>query len=208
MKCVLCNSQSVKTINTSNKFYHCNVCELRFLDPVYRLNANDEKARYLSHNNDTSDIRYQNFVKPLVDLITQNHIPEHVGLDFGAGEGPVITEMLQNKGYQIHKYDPFFWPNKDLLDCTYDYIVACEVVEHFYNPEFEFNRFIKLLKPQGKLYLKTKLYEPHIDFESWYYKNDPTHVSLFNKKTFDWMLNQRLFKKYVCKEQDVIELFA
>ncbi len=206
MKCVLCNSLSTKQIQLQNRFYHCDQCDLRFVNPTFRLNAIDEKQRYLTHNNDVTDVRYQQFVMPLVDLITHNHNPRELGLDFGAGSGPVITFLLKQREYKINQYDPFFWPDKSVLNQTYDYIVACEVVEHFYNPEYEFNQFVKLLKPQGKLYLKTKLYEPHMDFESWYYKNDPTHVSLYSSKTFDWMIEQSLFQKYSRKEHDVIEL--
>ncbi len=33
----------------------------------------------------------------------------------------------------------------------------------------------------------TDLYNEAIDFDSWYYKNDPTHVFFYTKETFEWI---------------------
>jgi SAM-dependent methyltransferase len=109
------------------------------------------------------------------------------GLDFGAGTGPVLSKVLQDNNYSIKMYDPFFHYHPELLDDKYDFIGSCEVIEHFHNPYNEFKLLKSLLNDKGKLYCMTEPYHDGIDFASWYYKNDPTHVFFYHQKTFEWI---------------------
>jgi len=61
-------------------------------------------------------------------------------------------------------YDPFFHPKSELLAKKYDFIIACEVIEHFHDPRKEFELLYKLLNQGGKLYLMTDLYSQEVDF--------------------------------------------
>jgi hypothetical protein len=112
---------------------------------------------------------------------------EHHGLDFGAGTGPVISEVLRGRGYSVALYDPFFHHDPALLRLQYDYIVCCEVMEHFHDPGKEFNLLSSLLPSHGVVYCMTDLYEDNIDFKKWYYKNDPTHVFIYSAATCQWV---------------------
>ncbi|MDX1572708.1 MAG: class I SAM-dependent methyltransferase [Methylophaga sp.] len=143
-------------------------------------NADREKALYLTHNNDVDDPRYQAFVSPVTQAILAEQGPEKSGLDFGAGPGPVISHQLAQLGYQITLYDPFFHNNIKALNETYDFIISCEVIEHFHQPVQEFVRLRGLLKPGGRLYCMTELFSETMDFANWYYKNDPTHVFFYH----------------------------
>jgi len=147
----------------------------------------EEIHRYESHNNDVDDPRYQNFVSPLVEEITQRFEPHHLGLDFGSGTGPVITKMLNDRGYNLNVYDPFFDNHPEVLRQKYDYIVSCEVIEHFHHPYQEFRDLKSMLKPGGALLLKTDVYTEDIDFHTWYYKSDETHVFFYHPNTFHWI---------------------
>ena len=60
-------------------------------------------------------------------------------------------------------------------------------MEHFYEPQAEFKALSHRLKPGGKLYCKTSLYSETINFENWYYKDDPTHVFLYTTKSLEWI---------------------
>jgi hypothetical protein len=183
--CVLCGSDQILPLET--RYHHCHRCDLRFLDPAYRLSADEEKKRYLTHNNDVNDLRYQQFVTPLFSEITKRAKASSHGLDFGSGTGPVLTKMLKESGYSIQLYDPYFANDERVFDVTYDFIFSCEVVEHFYEPHFEFTRLKTLLKPNGFLAIMTHLYDDSIDFNSWYYRQDPTHVVFYSQKTFGWI---------------------
>lgn len=168
-------------------YYICSNCCGIYMAPQLRLSAEREKARYQTHKNDVENPGYQKFVTPLVEMIGEKFSPQHRGLDFGAGPGPVLSKLLSDKGYNIRQYDPFFHYHPELLEQTYDYIACCEVIEHFYEPLKEFRLLHSLLGPGGRLICKTHLYSPEIDFSRWYYKNDETHVFIYQAQTLAWI---------------------
>lgn len=178
------------------------MCESIFRCKEYFLPAEEEKLRYENHNNDVRDSWYQAFVAPLVNKILINHKAADIWLDFWAGTWPVISYILWQKWFELKLYDPFFHNHHGLLKQKYDFIIACEVIEHFHNPREEFTLLYNLLKPQGKLYLMTDLYNHEVDFSSWYYKNDPTHVFFYTEKSFLWMKDywqwKSLFQEKKC----------
>lgn len=112
----------------------------------------------------------------------------------GAGTDPVLSEMLEEKGYRIARYDPFFWPNDDVLQLQYDFVFACEVVEHFYQPAREFELLRSLLKPRASLALMTLVVNEETDLPNWYCLRDPTHVCAYSQRTFQWIAKQYGFE--------------
>ncbi len=191
--CPLCHNNSISFYKNSkfhSNYHRCNNCDGIFIDKKNRLSKCDEKRRYNEHNNDVEDKKYQKFVSPITYGIIKNFTKQDSGLDFGAGTGPVISKILQDKKFNIDKYDPFFHNNPVLLKKQYDYIACCEVIEHFYNPQREFKLLKKLLRPNGRLYCMTDIYNDDIDFNNWYYKNDPTHVFIYTKKTLEWIKDE------------------
>lgn len=187
--CPLCNFKNSSVFFEKGKstYIKCIECSGIFLEKSCLPDADTEVQRYLQHNNDVNDARYQNFVSPIVNRVLKKFSTNHHGLDFGAGTGPVIAKLLKDKDYKIEVYDPFFHNNPSLLNNKYDYIACCEVVEHFHNPKKEFELLKKLLKPRGLILIMTSLYNPEIDFKTWYYKDDPTHVFIYQKETFDYI---------------------
>ncbi len=157
------------------------------MDPVHYLSAEAEKNRYLEHNNNPADSGYRQFVSPIVDKVKSCFNPGHKGLDFGAGTGQVVAKMLQENGYSVAIYDPFFCDCPERLALKYDYVICCEVIEHFCFPGKEFLLLKKLLNPGGMVLCMTDLYSEKIDFPKWYYKNDPTHVFFYHRATLQWI---------------------
>ncbi len=195
-KCPLCNFYSPKFYRDKNFItYQCTNCFGIFKDQADRLAPKEEKLRYQLHQNNVDDLGYQKFVSPIVEAVLKQFSPSAQGLDFGAGTGPVIAKMLRDKGFSINLYDPFFYPNPKNLKQSYDFIVCCEVMEHFYHPNKEFEKLKELLLPNGKLFCMTELYDKNTDFETWYYKNDPTHVFLYTEKTLQFIAKKFNFKK-------------
>lgn len=197
MNCTLCETP-LTTIYFSTKkniFYECGGCGSILRSQESFLKSDSEKARYETHNNDVNDIRYQNFVSPITNAVKKSFSPEYtLGLDFGAGPGPVITKILEDNHYKVNLYDPFFYPDKSVLEQAYDYIVCCEVIEHFHHPGKEFELLKSLLKPEGKLFCMTDIYTKEKDFENWYYKNDPTHVFFYTPDSLKWIEKELGFK--------------
>ncbi len=198
--CPLCESKSDLFYQKGKTYHICRNCKGIFLNKDFYLNPISEKLRYETHNNDIDDPRYQEFVSPITSNVLKDFKKEHTGLDFGAGTGPVISKLLEDNNYNIKQYDPFFADNKSLLKTNYDYIVSCEVVEHFHSPKKEFELLNSILKQNGILYIMTDLYEPSINFEKWYYKNDPTHVFLYQSTTFEYIKDNFNFND--CKIED------
>lgn len=166
-----------------------------FMDKDLYYNSEQEKGRYEEHHNSVEDKGYQSFVTPITNGIFRDYKPTDIGLDFGAGTGPVISKLLEDAAYQIKQYDPFFHNYPELLEDQYDYIACCEVIEHFNDPYKEFELLKRLLKPGAKLYCMTSVYDSTIDFDKWYYKNDPTHVFIYRKETLEWVAQQLDFSK-------------
>lgn len=193
--CILCSGNTEKFFTGQHgDYYKCQTCCSVILDPEDYVSFEEEKERYLEHNNDVNDPGYQEFVSPIVKSILKNHKQEDTGLDYGAGTGPVISKLLKDRGYKIIPYDPFFI-KEDVFDKKYDYIVCSEVIEHFHNPFSEFRKLKELLKNNGILYCMTYLYEENIDFKFWKYKDDQTHVIFYHKKTIQWIKETMGFSK-------------
>ena len=182
--CPLCRNQ-IESQRTF--FYQCLSCRSVFRDPDTYLSAENEKARYLLHNNDINDKGYQEFVAPVLTAVLKSFPVKSKGLDYGAGTGPVIAKLLSEKNYKVALYDPFFYPNTEVLKDAYDFIVCCEVIEHFHNPDKEFTELYRLLKPNGKLFCMTDLLPEKELFDDWYYKNDPTHVIFYSEENLKWI---------------------
>ncbi len=188
IRCRLCNAETTFFFEfRGNRYYRCSCCLSLMLDPQKYLSLESEKKLYEEHNNDVEDPRYQQFVTPILEKVEHRFDQGHLGLDFGAGTGPVITKLLREKGYNIELYDPFFWNDHKVLELRYDFIVCCEVIEHFHNPGKEFELLRLLLKPGGSLYCMTIVYSEDIDFGKWHYKNDPTHVFFYHERALAWI---------------------
>jgi len=185
--CLLCQDTSSIILELDPQFYRCGNCGSVFRHPRYLPTPEAEKERYITHNNDVEDPGYQNFVSPIIGAVCEYFPESSIGLDFGAGTGPVIAKLLEDKGYVIQLWDPFFHPNPEVLVQHYDFIVCCEVIEHFHTPIAEFQLMKRLLKPGGKLFCMTHLLTKETSFADWYYKDDHTHVIFYSEENVHWI---------------------
>ncbi len=202
--CPLCDTAADYFYADSQTYYRCPTCDAIFVSEDELPDAVSEKERYELHDDDTSDAGYRKFVSPITQNIFNDFTKDDKGLDFGAGTSAIISVVLHEKEYNIYNYDPYFHNKPALLEEKYDYISSCEVVEHFYHPKKEFALLYSLLKEGAKLYLMTDIYDESIAFEKWYYKNDPTHVFLYTKKTFEWIQKEFGFKELKIEKRLVV----
>lgn len=183
--CPLCEGSSIPFFE--QQYFRCNHCNGVFLDSSYFVSASEEKARYEEHLNDVNDENYQHFVSPITDQVIDKYPKTAAGLDFGSGNAPVITHVLNRNGFRVAQYDIFYAPDTSVLDHGYDFIAACEVVEHFHQPKKEFTLLRSLLKPGGSLFIMTNMITKPERFENWYYRRDPTHVFFYTPETFEYI---------------------
>ncbi|MCB0378308.1 MAG: methyltransferase domain-containing protein [Bdellovibrionales bacterium] len=189
MGCPLCNSPEVGAFLTDEKrqwrYWHCHQCDLVFRDPQSHLNKLQEKARYQEHNNSIENEGYVHFLTPVVEALLPYLKDGDVGLDYGSGPGPILDILFERKGYKVTNYDPYFAPHPQNLSRQYDFITCTEVAEHFYTPGLDFSKIFELLKTNGCLLVMTQM-RPN-DFESWYYRNDDTHVCFYSRQSMAWV---------------------
>lgn len=176
-------------------YFKCLICDFIFLNPKERLSSVEEKSRYEKHENNVLDQGYQNFVAPLYKEVTARVSKVAAGLDFGSGKDSAISFLLTKEGYQVQKFDPFFYNEPSVLkENNFDYIIVCEVAEHFYDPAAEFAKLRSYLKPNGYLFVMTSLVTEKIDFANWSYRRDSTHVCFFSEKACSNLQQQFGFK--------------
>jgi hypothetical protein len=205
--CPLCGGvRAAELCSVHGKDYlECADCRLIFLQPEQRLDAKAERAHYLSHENDPRDLRYRAFLGRLAQPLVERLKAGAEGLDYGAGPGPTLSVMLEEQGFRVALYDPFFAPDEAVLCRTYDFITCTEVAEHFYAPGEELLRLDRLLRPRAWLGLMTEWVPEARDFADWYYVRDPTHVCFYRAETLDWIANR--FGWFVESPQRNVVLF-
>jgi hypothetical protein len=178
-----------------------------FMDPRFHLSEREERKRYELHNNNPQDNGYRRFLCRLADPLCEMLSAGEKGLDFGSGPGPAMSLILQERGFDVTIYDPFFAPDPISTQQRYDFITCTEVIEHFFHPHRELERMLNMLNQGGLLAVMTEVRDPMVDFREWYYPRDPTHVAFYDEMTMRWIAtrwrldvfapqrNVRIFKK-------------
>ncbi|MFH1984273.1 MAG: class I SAM-dependent methyltransferase [Pseudomonadota bacterium] len=163
------------------------------LDPAQWLSASAEYEHYLAHENDPADAGYRRFLSKLAAPLLERLPAGREGLDYGCGPGSALARMLTEAGHRLTLFDPFFAPDRTVLDKHYDFITCTETIEHFHRPAEEFARFEQMLRPGGWLALMTCFQTDDARFPSWHYRRDPTHVLFYREvtlrriaRTFGW----------------------
>jgi SAM-dependent methyltransferase len=191
MECTLCQNIHLEHIDIENdtrKYILCLSCYLIFTHPQHLLPKSTAKAHYLNHNNTIEQEGYRKFLNRVITPALRFISPGMKGLDYGCGPTPVLSKILEEKGITCYNYDPLFDFDHPLE--IYDFVFATECFEHFTVPGTDIKDLLALIKPGGFLGLMTHQWETVDNFKKWYYKNDPTHVSFYHQKTFEYISNQ------------------
>jgi len=187
--CPLCHSLDTQHYFEDKRraYLQCMQCELVFVNPEQRLDAEAEKAHYDMHENDPTDEGYRRFLSRVADPMLERIAPASEGIDFGCGPGPTLSLMLEEQGHAMSLYDIYYHPETSVLDKQYDFMTSTEVIEHLYEPDTVWQQWLNLVKPGGWIGLMTKMVINVEAFASWHYKNDPTHVVFFSRRTFQYL---------------------
>jgi SAM-dependent methyltransferase len=187
--CPLCGTRAeVPLILAEGRRYlDCPTCGLIWMFPGDRLPDDEERARYETHENHPHDPGYRAFLDRLCAPLVHRLPAGAEGLDFGSGPGPTLSVMLEEQGFPMRIFDPFFAPDTEALDRDYDFITCTETAEHFFDPGREFRRLDRLLRPGGWLGLMTEAVDDDRSFQKWYYVRDPTHVAFYRRSTLEWI---------------------
>lgn len=190
--CPLCGSNKTQSYysNENSSYWQCSSCELVFLAKRFHLNNKDEKSRYDLHQNDSDDAGYRQFLSTVFNPVLKHIQPQAKGLDFGCGPGPTLSLMFKDAGFEVDLFDKYYANHPQIFNNSYDFITATEVAEHLAEPGIELARLYGMLKPNGVLAVMTGMLNTDIDFSTWYYKSDPTHICFFNQTSMKYLAAQ------------------
>jgi hypothetical protein len=162
---------------------------LVFVPPPFHLPPDQEKSRYLTHQNSLDNPGYVAMFAEKIRLVQTWCPGARTVLDYGCGPVPVLATLLRQNGFAADAYDPTFFPETKLRN-AYDLIISTETFEHFRWPRAEWDRLRSLMAPAGFLAVMTRFLPcpgggtDTAVFRDWYYKNDPTHIIFYSPATF------------------------
>lgn len=187
--CPLCRSSTVTDFAVAHgrQYGTCRTCGLIHLVAAQRLDPVAERVHYLTHQNDPADPGYRSFLHRLGEPLVAQLAVGAKGLDYGSGPGPTLSVMLEEQGFRMHLFDPYFAPDASALLQDYDFITCTETVEHFFDPASEFQRLDRMLRPGGWLGIMTEVVHDRTPFEQWRYARDPTHTCFYRPETMTWI---------------------
>jgi SAM-dependent methyltransferase len=162
--------------------YLCKNCKLVIKPEHSRPGWDEEKERYLEHEN---SIHQEGYVKHLTQAIKPalKYLKLNFrGLDFGCGPVPTLNMLMEQEGFACEFYDPIFFTEPPLGN--FDFIFATKCFEHFFRPAHELQKLGGLLKPGGILVVMTQLWNDQTRFTDWRYAQDSTHVVFYHEQTF------------------------
>jgi len=188
--CKICGNETRELHDAQmNDIYHlCPFCEYIFLDEGGYASLEEEKTRYMEHDNSYENEGYRDFLegflKAAVFPFGENF---KSALDFGSGPQPVLARIMREKyGIKADIYDLHFSPEKVYLENKYDLVVATEVFEHLKEPVVTIKEISKCLKNGGLLSVMTLFhYKDDKSFLGWHYRRDKTHIGFFTSKTLE-----------------------
>lgn len=204
--CPVCESGSLQGLESHGRpFYFCSKCEYVFQSPEARPSFEEEKSRYLEHNNDIEDPRYIKYLKKTWKQLEPPN-QGRVVLDYGCGPTKGL-EMLLGAKYQVLSFDPIFWPQDLSLESgSVDVVFCSEAIEHVFSPSLVFDQWNQLLKPGGAIVLRTCFHPGPESMKDWWYASDETHIGFFNQSTFEWIAKNwgwrldKVHSPYVCAQ--------
>lgn len=186
MLCPICTAlqTSILKNDTGAVFHLCDNCGFIFRDPSERMTPEQERDRYLLHENTEEHVGYRRYLEQFIDTAVTPNIPSSAEiLDLGSGPEPVLSRLLGSRGYRVTSYDPYFHPDEGYLTKKYQAVILLEVIEHMSDPQAEFERIRSIIRPDGMVIVRTELTDDLSPgaFGSWWYQFDATHISFFSR---------------------------
>ena len=188
--CKICGNETreLHDAQMNNRYHVCLFCDYIFLDEEGYASFEDEKTRYMEHDNSYENEGYRDFLEGFLETAV---FPFGNGfrraLDFGSGPEPVLARIMRERhGIETDIYDLHFSPDRTYMDKKYDLIVTTEVLEHLKNPVETLKELYECMDQGGILAVMTLFH--HGDdraFLSWHYRRDKTHIGFFTAKTLE-----------------------
>ena len=188
MTCPLCfKKEDLSPVQGPDKreYCCCNHCKLVFVADPDLPSPAEEKSRYLKHENTIANEGYVEFLSRAIKVAEPYLGKGILILDYGCGPNPVLSQILDRRGFPVVNYDPYFFPA--MQEAKYDMIFAIEVLEHFFRPAIEIKKIHSLLNDGGYFIIMTQQWENLSSFSNWSYARDFTHTRFYHAKSFAYI---------------------
>lgn len=207
-RCKICGNSGQRIEKMEEPiYYHCINCDFIFMDEEFWMTPEEEKEFYYTHENTSDNEGYVNMFKNFLEKAVAPFQGEiETALEYGAGPGPVLAVLLEEMGIETDIYDPYFAPEKVYQGKTYDLITSTEVFEHLSNPMVEIEQLKKHLNGGGYMAVMTLFHKGVENFPKWFYRRDPTHISFYSTRTFEWIAQYMGLEMAVLGEKNVCVL--
>ena len=124
--CKICGNDTVKKTICNQEYDFCPICGFLAKDDKCIPDSKSEYERYLKHNNDDNDgyYKYQHkFYLEIKDFLGE------LNLDFGCGEGKILSKILNENSLNTVGYDLYFHHDVNYKKHLYSAIILEEVIE-------------------------------------------------------------------------------
>ena len=161
------------------------------------LDEEAERRRYTLHENSPENPGYRSYLEAFFgsvitfpSIVDAGFCESWKIFDYGSGPEPALVALMREKGLDARGWDPFFAKDTERFPGGADLVTCLEVAEHFKTPREDFARLSESVRSGGFAAIGTRLVDtlpPRTDgdygpFLSWWYRQDPTHVSFYSKK--------------------------
>ena len=199
--CKICGFETKDIFINKQLYEKCLNCGYLAKRENNYVSKEEEYKRYLLHDNNLNNdyIEYQTkFFLEIKEFLGE------LNLDYGAGNMHILANILNEHGYKTNYYDLFFYDDESYKNNEYDSIILEEVIEHLKNPMEVLRSLMKLLKPNGRIIIRTNFIVDNLN--NWWYLRDITHIGFFDVKTFNYICDILGLEIIYCNEKHLIIL--
>ncbi len=205
--CIICKSETKTFFDLGVKCttHHCLECGVISKDIQHHPTQKQELHQYSMHNNSLENRGYVEMFEQFLEFTLANTKEVKTVLDFGSGPTPVLSYLLEKKGFKTTIYDKHFAP-KPIVG-KYDLITSTEVFEHLDSPLKTLKKLKSHLNANATISIMTQFHTDRLDFyKQWWYRKDPTHITFFTPHTFQVLAKMLDMKVVACDDQKQIVL--
>lgn len=194
-RCRVCSHTAFMVFEDSRRFYVCKNCRLMFTECTISL---DEIQKHYQRQYVTI-VDWHKEAQALLEIVRFAVSPNKI-FDFGSGSG-ALTDAFRSMGFEVGSYEPMLHGDfrAERYDSDYDLVILNEVIEHVEDIMQLFDNICSVIRIGGIIFISTFMTDTIFSetnkfqgqFRDWWYKDDPTHVSFFCKRTYEYICTMK-----------------